>query len=41
MAALAKGPLPESILKAYDEGWAKCKPVCMSYARGVSGSDLD
>ena len=40
MDALSKGPLPDTILEAYDEGWKKCKPVCMSYARGISGSNL-
>lgn len=40
MDALAKGPLPDAILEAYDEGWKKCKPVCMSYSRGISGSNL-
>ena len=40
MDALSKGPLPDTILKAYDEGWKKCEPVCMSYARGISGSNL-
>jgi aflatoxin B1 aldehyde reductase len=28
---LQKGPLPEEILKAIDEGWAKIKGVCAKY----------
>jgi len=26
-----KGPLPEDVLKALDEGWAKVKGVCRQY----------
>ncbi|RFU33148.1 hypothetical protein B7463_g3184, partial [Scytalidium lignicola] len=28
---LEKGPLPEEVLKAFDEGWAKVKGICTNY----------
>ena len=31
LANLEKGPLPEDILKAFDEAWAKVKGVCANY----------
>ena len=40
MASLDKGPLPSSILEAYDKAWALCKPVVAAYSRGISGSNL-
>jgi aflatoxin B1 aldehyde reductase len=31
LANLEKGPLPDEVVQAFDEGWAKVKGVCASY----------
>jgi aflatoxin B1 aldehyde reductase len=31
LANLEKGPLPDDVIKAFDEAWAKVKGVCASY----------
>lgn len=31
LANLEKGPLPEEVLKAFDDGWARVKGVCANY----------
>ena len=38
MNALAKGPLPEGMVAAYDEGWTLCREIAPEFQRGVSGS---
>ena len=35
---LEKGPLPEDILKALDEGWAHVKGICNPYFSPLSGT---
>ena len=40
MKSLAAGPLPNSIVKAYNEAAFLCQNVCPSYSRGFSGSAL-
>ena len=40
MAALGKGPLPPSVVAAYDDGWETCRASAPEYQRGVSGSSL-
>jgi aflatoxin B1 aldehyde reductase len=31
LANFEKGPLPEEVVKAFDEGWEKVKGVCKPY----------
>jgi aflatoxin B1 aldehyde reductase len=31
LANLEKGPLPEEVLKAFDDGWARVKGISKSY----------
>ena len=38
MNALAKGPLPEEMVAAYDQGWTLCREIAPEFQRGVSGS---
>ena len=40
MESLSAGPLPEEVVKAFDEANRMCESVCPSYARGYSGSCL-
>eukprot|EP00808_Paulinella_micropora_P015491 g11393.t1 len=38
LEALKAGPLPQSVVDAFDEAWAVCRPVSSSYFRGY-GTD--
>ena len=38
MAALSQGPLPDTVVKAYDEAWELCRPIAPAFSRGVAGS---
>jgi len=40
MAALTQGPLPDELVKAFEELWVKAAPVCPEWSRGYSGSAL-
>ena len=40
MKSLQGTPLPSSVVTAFDEGWALCRPVVASYSRGYSGSNI-
>lgn len=37
LAALAKGPLPDAVVTAFDQGWDMCRAVAPNYSRGFSG----
>ena len=37
LAALAKGPLPASVVAAYDQGWEMCRGCAPNFSRGFSG----
>lgn len=37
LAALAKGPLPASVVAAYDQGWDMCRDCAPNFSRGYSG----
>ena len=37
MKALAKGPLPEEIVSAFNNGWEVCREVAPMFSRGYSG----
>jgi len=40
LTELDKGPLPEAMVKAFDDAWEHCKPLALSYFFGPGGNKM-